>query len=459
MDPRRNSMVPGRLIGRRQILRAGMLAGTGVATGLLLPGCGSDDERGGGSATAGTMQYMSEETIDVEVAWYDRVKAAMTDKYPQVTIKGDHISTTDLFIKLQTQIASGAVPDLLPKTGVTRGVTLYKSGLFDPVDDVIEAIGADKFDPAALKAFEDDGAHWGVPFLAISMCLWYRTDIAEDVGATPPKTWDDMLTFAEKMTIDTNGDGKPDIYGVTLPFGRNSATARMFLTFIHQAGGGVFDENLKVAIDSAAGRQALEFMRELARYSPPDSLNYAAAEQYRTFMAKRTSSTFYYGRILALADADPSLKGKVAAVANPYSVNPYAFAEHNAAYVFKNGGGKAIAKTWLKEFEYRPDLYLDFILTAPGHNGPLMTSVTQDPKWTENALLKSDPAALGVLQDAVRDGGNFAQETPDHQLNIDGGKVGDGYIIPDMVQAVLVNGEDPQAALRRAAADLESLVA
>ena len=64
--------------------------------------------------------------------------------------------------------------------------------------------------------------------------VYYRSDLLEEAGLQPPKTWDDYLEIAKTFHgQDLNGDGKAD-YGSCIAKKRN---AQSYWMIISVAGG------------------------------------------------------------------------------------------------------------------------------------------------------------------------------------------------------------------------------
>ena len=93
--------------------------------------------------------------------------------------------------------------------------------------------------------------------------LIYRKDLAEKPGLKPPKTWADLLANAKALTLDTNGDGKIDIYGITLP-GDNLFINILLGELIKANGGVLFDKQNQPQLTDKQMIETLEFWRELA---------------------------------------------------------------------------------------------------------------------------------------------------------------------------------------------------
>ena len=52
------------------------------------------------------------------------------------------------------------------------------------------------------------------------MAVYYNKAIFDEYGVDYPEagwTWDDLLAIAQELTVDTDGDGKTDIWGIQLP--------------------------------------------------------------------------------------------------------------------------------------------------------------------------------------------------------------------------------------------------
>jgi sn-glycerol 3-phosphate transport system substrate-binding protein len=63
----------------------------------------------------------------------------------------------------------------------------------------------------AAGAF-DDGIYW-LPFNVSAPVLYYNSEALEEIGATPPATWDEFFDLARDLTVK-NADGSTQRYGV-----------------------------------------------------------------------------------------------------------------------------------------------------------------------------------------------------------------------------------------------------
>ncbi|MGI6558382.1 MAG: ABC transporter substrate-binding protein [Limnochordia bacterium] len=96
--------------------------------------------------------------------------------------------------------------------------------------------------------------------------LWYRKDLFEEKGLDVPKTWSEWLHAAKELTIDTDGDGKPDIYGMLQYLYDTEPQA--ITNLMYTSGASTFDENGNVAINSPAMKASVDFLKEIWKSTP-----------------------------------------------------------------------------------------------------------------------------------------------------------------------------------------------
>lgn len=121
--------------------------------------------------------------------------------------------------------------------------------------------------PAQLSRI--DGRLLQIPRNLDVRLMHYRTDLGSDV----PATWQELLETATLLTRSQSHRGAP-FYGFLFP-GRDSGLFGTFYELLASAGGALFDDDLRPAFDSDAGRWAAEQIRELYdRVAPRDLVNW-----------------------------------------------------------------------------------------------------------------------------------------------------------------------------------------
>ncbi|MEW6229257.1 MAG: sugar ABC transporter substrate-binding protein [Bacillota bacterium] len=120
------------------------------------------------------------------------------------------------------------------------------------------------------------GKVYGIPFGTFPQLLFYRPDLLEKYNVPVPKTLDEFLVAAEKLTVDENKDGKPEVYGTTIqgmPCGAGGNTWHWY-PYLFSFGGSILDAKGRPVLDSKEAVAALEFYKKLYEFSPQEAINY-----------------------------------------------------------------------------------------------------------------------------------------------------------------------------------------
>jgi sn-glycerol 3-phosphate transport system substrate-binding protein len=201
-------------------------------------------------------------------------------KHPNIkvtaTYQGGYEQTVQ---KLTTSIAGNATPDVaeIPQT---RGIMEFAaSGKLLPLDDFMAKGEKDDFYEAALARYTVNGKLYAIPNAVSTSLLYYNADLFKEAGLDPnkpPQTWDDVVAYGKKLTRDTDGDGKPDKWGLL-----THTTVNYFIfAMIYQNGGRLFDEKGNPAFNTPETAEALQFWSDLVhkhKIMPP--LTHAAANK------------------------------------------------------------------------------------------------------------------------------------------------------------------------------------
>ncbi len=126
----------------------------------------------------------------------------------------------------------------------------------EPIEDYPQA-----WSPSLLGLQSFDDGLWGMPYHDGPECLIYRTDVFAAAGLKPPETWDEFVTAARRLHAPDKG-----VNGTALalyPDGHNGFYD--FCIHVWTRGGEVFTRDGKPTLQSDATRDALDFVRTLAR--------------------------------------------------------------------------------------------------------------------------------------------------------------------------------------------------
>lgn len=135
------------------------------------------------------------------------------------------------------------------------------------------------FTKSGLQGEIIDGKLIGLPIQQSVHLLTYRRDLFDKYGIEVPKTLEELELAAARLTIDTNGDGKIDTYGI-VNRGRGAAAVHSVSSFLHSMGGHWLDKNGRPAFDSPEAVKAFQLYGDLLRkYGPPGVINFSWQEE------------------------------------------------------------------------------------------------------------------------------------------------------------------------------------
>ena len=148
----------------------------------------------------------------------------------------------------------------------------------------------DDFSAGGLKfAQNDKGEMHSLPLSVDYFILYWNKEIFAKKGVALPKTFDEMVVAAEKLTDPANG-----IYGFT-GRGLRNANMAMWTNFFLNYGGEFLDEKGNILTDGPEAIEATKFYQRLMKSAPPG----AAGFNWMESMASLTQ-----GRAAMWIDAD-----------------------------------------------------------------------------------------------------------------------------------------------------------
>lgn len=147
-------------------------------------------------------------------AWQKEMIKKFEESHPGVTIKLVEIPWQGGPEKLDVAVKSNTYPDIV--RGPLR-VHYINEGVIEPVSRFLTEEDRQDYLPNAIKGYSLNGELYGFPFYMTSMTMMLNLDIFEARGVEPPKdgfwTFDEFVEKVKKLTYDSDGDGKIDIYG------------------------------------------------------------------------------------------------------------------------------------------------------------------------------------------------------------------------------------------------------
>jgi len=425
-------------------VRRGIVALLLFGVAGLLPGClGSSDgdtEEQGGKVT---LTLWHQEQPPNRVKQFGEVIDKFNASQDQYVVKQQVQNWEDIYQKAASAVQAQKGPDL--QFAIPDFTTALKpTGAVQPVDDIVEELdGAHKFIPSAVQPYRYEDHTWAVPVFGMVQMLWYRKDLFEKAGLDPdkpPKTWDELLSAAEKLT----GDGK---YGIGIPSSKHLFTDQEFYSFMTtNRGKDLFDSSGKVAFDTPQNVATIDFYKQLSKFSPKGSNSWTWAEPQAELNNGTLAMAIEKGQFLGPFTEESGRPAKDLGVA-PIPVAPGgergSIYYSNAAMLMTKDPKKKEAATAFLKFLFEPDNYATWLLAEPG----LFLPVTEDgdsPAWRESKVLSQYPDAVKAMLEQSKHGALFGFTGDEVSPAI--GQISAENMLSQVVQQAIVRDEDPKAA-------------
>src|SRR6185369_3388903 len=169
---------------------------------VALAGCSS----GGGSGTASgptTIVFWQQKFEDYQQAWFKKYVDQFNAAHSDIKVQYEVVPGDTWAQKMKAAQAAGKTPDVATTNygNVAPGVA---QGQFIALDDLLPAAAFDDIKQNVRSFVTIDGKHYAYPMLVEpSTVLYYRTDLVRAAGLdpnSPPKTWDELVQWAAKLT-------------------------------------------------------------------------------------------------------------------------------------------------------------------------------------------------------------------------------------------------------------------
>ena len=221
------------------------------------------------------------------LAWFERIAAEFEKAHPGFRVRLEQVKWDKIDSKSMTDYRAGishdvvmSSPQLMPQhveCGDLLDLSPYlKSWPQAQIDDFAWA--------PSWNVCGRDHVRLALPLGVHTRVVIYRKDYFQQAGLDPnkpPADLDSLIEAAKKLTRDTNGDGRPDVWGLGLYVGRERATIELyFAPLLWHFGGDLYDANTQRAIFAGqAGVRAAQWLRDcihVHKVTPP----WAAGEKY-----------------------------------------------------------------------------------------------------------------------------------------------------------------------------------
>jgi multiple sugar transport system substrate-binding protein len=225
---------------------------------LLLAGCGRS-----ATSTVSFMVFGGPEELAAYQSLVDAFHAAQSDVAVELRYVPDQ---AEYRRRLAADFSAGAAPDVM-LLNYRRFATFAGQGGLEPLGAYLAqstVLNEAEFFTPVIDSFRFAGDLWCIPQNMSSLVVYYNQDLFDAAGLPYPGddwTWGEFLAAAQRLTVDLDGDGRPEQYGAGI-----EPTLNRLAPFIWQAGGELVDDPhnpTQLALDSPAAQAALQWFVNL----------------------------------------------------------------------------------------------------------------------------------------------------------------------------------------------------
>jgi trehalose/maltose transport system substrate-binding protein len=228
----------------------------------------------------------------------------------KVTIVPMPSSTTDQFGQYKLWLAAGNSDIDVYQTDV-----IWAPQLADQLVDLTEAtkdvIG--QHFPSIVESQTVNGKLVAMPLFTDAPALYYRKDLLEKYGKTPPKTWAELAATAKEIQDKEREAGSKDIWGFVWQGNAYEGLTCNALEWVKSNGGGqIVEADGEISINNPKAAEALEMAKSWVNtISPPGVLAYQEEEARGVWQTGNAVFMRNWPYAYSLGNgADSAVKGK-----------------------------------------------------------------------------------------------------------------------------------------------------
>lgn len=298
-------------------------------------------------------------------AFWEKVKRDFESKYPQYEVEYLTAGYNDMLSFVTNRVGGGDKVDIIFGE-VTWAAGLTDGGIITSVDQVLPQSFLADFHSTALNSFEYKGKIVGVPCYYSPTVLFYNKNLFKKAGLDPnkpPKTYDEILRYAEKLSKLTTDKGEK-VYAFGLPYASGVAAGNSINTVIMSFGGTLLDEKGKLSIDNQGFKDAITFYKTLDdnKYNPQNCLPKNLRQMFAT-----ESLAMYYdqaGGYAPISNINPAAKDftAIAAAASGGTGDGSTLIQSHCLLLANNGKKSAEGTAALVQFIMSKEVMGDYLV-------------------------------------------------------------------------------------------------
>lgn len=280
-------------------------------------------------------------------------------------------------------LAAGDGPQLiaLPPENIP---TYASKGALQPLDAWYDApdSGADMLNEGAVITGLADGERFGAPLSFTPLTMFYNKALFDAAGVAVPTTWDEWVAAARALTVDENGDGTPEQYGLALQDNTTVGNG-VWMSLLKSGGGDVVTESGEVVVNSPENAATLEFWAAAVADYAISPTGLTGVDGDELFKAGKAAMTFGGPWMATIAQESGIDYGIAALPAGPDGIKASALAVDLSVTSVATEADMAGAEAFLTWF-YQPQNMIAWSLAS---GWPPLTTDVDPADVADNAVV------------------------------------------------------------------------
>jgi multiple sugar transport system substrate-binding protein len=390
----------------------------------VLTACSSSSSS---SDTSGevTIQYWHTQTEEDRVNHLKEMLQTFEAENKGIHVEQVPVPEEDFPSKISAALGADKLPAVI-EAGNDQMLFLGTEGVSDQQahEAIINEIGKDDFYQGALNTLKDpkESGYYGVPLHGWVQGIWYNKQLFQEKGLQPPTTWENILKAAK--ALHDPGNQK---YGIVIGTAKDDFTEQTFSQFALANNAVVFNKDGSVHFDTPEMKETLKYYQELSAFTPPGAESWR--ESREMYLSGRAPMVMY----------STYLMGDLSQNAELAKNTGFAIPEHKTKASYGLITGLTITNTVSDEeraaakklvtYLTKKENNIKYLHMSPGGSNPVRKSITQDPAYLDNEVLKKF--------------GNTAKDIPAGLDNLQRFGLQDGVVFPQMgdISAQFIIGE------------------
>jgi multiple sugar transport system substrate-binding protein len=374
-----------------------------------------------------------------------------TAKNPGIIVKQVPVPEDSYMTKLTTLIASKQLPAIM-ESNIDWGRLLNSEGVIDAKahTEIVNAKGKDAFFKGALEILQapDSSDYIGVPVSGWVAGIWYNKALFAEKGLEAPTTWDNILKAAKALN-----DPSKKKYGIVFATEESDFTEQTFTQIALSNNAELFDAAGMPKFNSPEMKEAIQFYKELYKYSPQGS---NGVTQVKDAFVGGNAAMGIYSTYIMGALYEQGMADKIG----------FAIPENKSAAGFGMLTTLAISNMVSPEEREAAKKFISFMLEkqsniawlhmSPGGANPVLKEIAADEQYKSNELLKAFGETSSKVPEAFNELKMLGFQNGKSHPKM--GNITAKLVIPKALNAVLIQNANIDKEIEKAQKAMEQIV-